>query len=117
VLKTTKNAQIRRFATSMIGDHGKTTATVTAAARAAKIPPKPPMLDAPKATMVRQLNATRGTARDRLYIQQQKTAHQEALALHQDYAASGTEPHLKAAATAAVPIVQHHLEMLNGMKM
>jgi len=52
--------------------------------------------------------AASGTARDSLYTTQQKAAHAEALALHQDSAAKGTAPALKAASAKIVPVVQHH---------
>ncbi|MFD1950480.1 DUF4142 domain-containing protein [Sphingomonas arantia] len=116
VLKTTKNPGVRSFAQMMITDHGKTTATVMAAAKTAGIRPAPPKLDAPKAQMIADLNRATGPARDALYLQQQATAHQEALALHQGYSTSGTQPALKAAATKAVPIVQHHIEMISAIK-
>jgi putative membrane protein len=39
----------------------------------------------------------------------QVPAHQEALLLHQNYAANGDTPSLRTAAGAAVPFVQQHL--------
>ena len=56
-----------------------------------------------------------GTERDALYVTQQKEAHQMALALHQGYAANGTSAPLKAAAAKIAPVVQSHIDMLNGM--
>jgi putative membrane protein len=115
VLASTKNPKIRSFAQTMISDHGKTTAEVKAAALKAGMKPKSPMLDQEKSKMIHDLTAARGEARDKLYVQQQKAAHQEALALHHSYSASGDKAPLKAAATKAVPIVEHHIEMLNAM--
>jgi len=58
-----------------------------------------------------QLDALRGagTNFDSLYTQQQVAAHEEALALLQRQADSGTAP-LKAFAAATVPVVEGHLE-------
>ncbi|WP_331012101.1 DUF4142 domain-containing protein [Sphingomonas sp.] len=116
VLKTTKNPAVRKYAQTMIKDHGKTTASVMAAAKAAKLPMTPPALDSEKAAMIQQLNGTTGTARDSLYLTQQAMAHRQALALHQGYSADGSQPALKAAATKAVPIVQHHIMMIDQIK-
>lgn len=116
VSKSTQNPDIRRFAQDMITDHGKTTATVTAAAKQAGLPAKPPKLNATQTANMKALTSAQGAARDRLYLQQQGTSHQQALALHQGYSQAGTEPHLKAAATKAVPIVQHHIQMLGQIK-
>ena len=92
-------------------------ADVKAAARKSGLTPKPPTLDKQQQTMLKQLRDATGAARDSAYVNQQKTAHTQALALHQSYAASGDKPALKAAAGKIVPVVQHHIDMLNGMKM
>ncbi|WP_298092051.1 DUF4142 domain-containing protein [uncultured Sphingomonas sp.] len=114
VLRST-NPKIRTFAQAMIRDHSKSTADVKAAAAKAGVRPAPPKLEPMQADMVAKLRQASGTQRDQLYVQQQKTAHQQALALHQGYAQSGTAAPLKAAAAKIAPVVQHHLEMLNGM--
>jgi putative membrane protein len=44
-----------------------------------------------------------------LVIDQQVTAHEMALSLHQNYASSGDTPALRKTAQAAVPIIQQHL--------
>ena len=115
VLATTKNPALKQFATMMVADHNKSTADVKAAAIRSKLTPKPPMLDAMGTRNIAALKAARGTARDALYISQQKTAHQNALSLHQGYAQAGTAPALKQVAASIAPTVQHHIEMLSSM--
>lgn len=115
VLATTKNPALKRFATMMVTDHTKSTADVKAAAIQSKLSPKPPMLDAMGTKNIAALKAATGTARDSLYITQQKTAHEKALALHQNYAATGTAPALKQTAAKIAPVVQHHIDMLSSM--
>lgn len=115
VLQTTQDADLRRFAEMMIEHHTMTTQTVVQAAQAEGMTPAPPMLDAPKADMIRQLQAANGTARDDLYKQQQVMAHREALMLHASYAKNGEAPALKAAAAAAVPIVSRHYNAIVKM--
>ncbi|WP_294392081.1 DUF4142 domain-containing protein [uncultured Sphingomonas sp.] len=117
VLATTKNADIRRFADQMVKDHTTSTAEVKAAAQKSGLTPKSPKLDAKQTRMVSDLTRAKGTERDRLYIEQQRAAHQEALALHKDYAATGTAAPLKAAAAKIAPVVQHHIDELSRMSM
>jgi len=115
LLQTTQNAKLREFADMMVTDHTKSTADVKAAAEAAGLTVPPPRLDATGLRNVAALRATKGTLRDQLYVRQQKTSHQKALALHQGYAANGSAAGLKTVAGQIVPVVQHHIEMLNGM--
>lgn len=115
VSQSTKNMKIREFAQMMIAHHTKSTADVTSAARQANVPVPPPSLNAEQTAMMAQLRAAHGEARDTAYLTQQKTAHAQALTLHQIYAAAGTAAPLRAAAAAIVPVVQQHIERLNAM--
>lgn len=115
VLATTKNAKLHSFAEGMIKDHTQSTADVKAAAKAGKVMAGPPHLDAMGAKNIAALKAKTGTARDALYIQQQKTSHQMALQLQQGYADTGSVAPLKAAAAKIVPVVQHHISELASM--
>lgn len=114
VLQSTQDPKVREFAQGMIRDHAKSTADVKAAAMQGKLKVPPPKLNPEQTRMVAQLRAAKGTQRDMLYWEQQKTAHQQALELHQSYAAGGKTPSLKTTAATIVPVVQHHIEMLNG---
>lgn len=115
VLQTSKDAKIRQFAQMMVTQHAKSTADVKAAAARSKVMAPPPMLMPDQADMIAQLTAARGTDRDALYVSQQRTAHDKALALHQSFAANGSAAPLKMAAAKIVPVVQHHIEMLQAM--
>lgn len=109
------NPGVKSFAREMIKDHTDSTAKVKAAARKSGIAVAPPKLDPAQAQMLSKLRAAHGTARGRLYVSQQKMAHQQALALHGGYAEHGDRPALKAVAGDIAPVVQHHIEMLAGM--
>lgn len=115
VKASTKNDALKQFATMMVSDHTKSTADVKAAATQSGVTPKPPMLDPMGRKNIAALKASKGPARDALYIRQQKTAHQQALALHQSFAASGSAAALKEVASTIAPTVQHHIEMLAAM--
>lgn len=116
VLQSTKDPAVRDFANMMITDHSKSTDMVKAAATKSGVTPKPPVLEPKQRAMIDALKAASGTARDELYVTQQKQAHQQALALHKSYGAAGTAAALKATAGQIVPVVQHHISMLNNIK-
>lgn len=115
VLQSTRDPKVREFATMMIRDHQKSTADVKKAATAARVRVPAPKLEPMQAQMVAELRAKTGAKRDRTYVTQQRTAHQQALALHSGYAQGGTAAPLKTVAAATAPVVQHHIEMLQGM--
>ena len=75
----------------------------------------PAQLDQKHQAMLEKLK-TAGAGFDREYISQQQTAHQEALALMQGYAASGDNPKLKALAAQTVPVIRDHLTMIDQLK-
>ena len=114
VLRTTKNAKVRSFATMMVSDHAKSTAMVKAAAAKANVKAPPPQLNADQQSKISALTKASGTARDKLYWDQQKTAHAQALELHQTFARSDGPAPLKDAASKIVPVVQQHIAALNG---
>ena len=109
------NPAIRSFASQMVTDHTKSTADVKAAAMQAGMHPKPPMLNAMQAKMIASLKRAHGTARDTMYITQQKAAHDQALALHTGYSTGGTSDPLKMVAANIAPVVQSHIQMLSTM--
>lgn len=110
VLKDAKNPKVRMFAQMMISDHSKTTMQVTAAAKASGMHPMPPKLMPKQMKMIADLKAAPMAGREKLYVDQQVMAHEEALALHQGYAMGGDKPALVKVAKGAVPVVQHHLD-------
>ena len=115
VMASSTNPKIRGFATMMIKDHTQSTADVKQATTRARLNPSPPKLTPKQTRELAALGSANGSARDRLYIDQQKTAHSEALAVQQGYANDGKVATLKAAATKIVPVVQHHIDVLNTM--
>ena len=109
------NPSVRSFAAMMIKDHAASTADIRAAATKAKTKVAPPALEPMQAKNLAALRASTGTARDKLYIEQQKAAHAAALSLQQGYAQEGDVPALRAVAAKIVPVVQHHKMMIDAM--
>jgi putative membrane protein len=116
VLKTAKGAKVRSFAQMMITDHNKSTMQVKAAAKSDHVVAGPPKLMPAQAKMISELKAAKGANMEKLYVTQQLTAHEQALALHTTFAQGGDKPALKQAAAGIVPVVQSHLDELRGMQ-
>lgn len=107
---------VHSFASMLIADHTRMTQTMMAAAQAAGLTPPPPMLMPQHQAMLDQLRAAgSGPAFDRAFHDAQMMAHQQALQLHQNYAASGDNPALRTVASQAVPVIQAHLQQVHGL--
>ena len=50
---------------------------------------------------------------DKMYLDQQKLTHQEAIALHRGYAENGDNPQLRSVAAGGLPMVVRHEKMLH----
>lgn len=115
-MQMSHNPAVRSFANMLIADHSRSTQMVVAAAQSARIPPPPPALLPQHQAMLDQLRAAgSGPNFDMTFKQIQTGAHQEALQLHQTYAASGDVPALRSAAGQIIPVVQMHLNHLQGL--
>jgi len=117
IMTTSTNGDIAGFARQMTIDHTKSTEMVKAAAKADGIAAPAPVMTAKQKGDLAALSASKGAARDSLYVTQQKAAHADALALMQGYSASGSAKHLKETAGKIAPVVQSHIDMLNKMAM
>jgi putative membrane protein len=116
LMVTSHNPAIKDFATRMITDHSKSTKMVTAAARLDHVPVKRPSLTIKQRTDLTALKAVpAGKTKDDLYVKQQNSAHDDALALMQDYASSGSAHHLSMAAGKIAPVVEKHKAMLANL--
>ena len=108
-LTRAQSPEVRQYAQMLIDHHTQTSQTLMAAARDAGMTPPPPVLMPRHAAMLEGVRRAPADRFDAVYIAAQVPAHQEALALHQNYAANGDTPSLRAAASTAVPLVQQHL--------
>lgn len=108
-LERSNNDAVRQFAQMLITHHTQLTNATMAAAREAGLNPPPPSLLPHHAEMLDRLRAAPSADFDRMYREEQITAHQEALNLHRTYAESGDEAPLRTSASSAVPIIQQHL--------
>jgi putative membrane protein len=111
------NADVKSLAQHIRTDHEKSSTELKSAAGTANISVAP-KLDAEKQGLLDQLKATaRGADFDKLYVEQQKTAHQKALDLLQNYSSGGDNEALKSFATKASGVVKNHLDQANSIKL
>lgn len=114
-LERSQSPAIKQFAQMMIDHHTTTTQQVAQAAQASGMTPPPPALLPPHRALLDKLQPAQGRDFDRMYLDQQRTAHRQALALHQTYSRRGDKEPLRQAAAGAVPIVQQHIEQLKTL--
>lgn len=116
VLEQTQSPEIRTFAETMIADH--TAAAEEMAQIAGTAPPAPDapdiMLEPPHATLMSQLEAAEGSP-DAAYVDLQRQAHEQAVALFTDYATNGQDGAVKDFAEATLPKLQEHLQMVQNL--
>lgn len=113
ILKTTQNPQIKSFAEMMIKDHESSTAMLKKAAKSESINAPTPKLTADQQQTLDSIKAAKGADADKIYLGAQREGHGAALSLHKTYAANGNSAALKDAAAKIVPVVQHHITMLD----
>ena len=109
------SAGIKSFGAMLQTDHAKSTSDLKAAAQGSGVTVAP-ALDAEKQAMLTELRPAKGADFDRLFIDQQTTAHQKAVQLLQHYGNAGDNAKLKAFATKARTVVQAHLDQVSRMK-
>jgi putative membrane protein len=116
--KRSKTADIKAFAKMMVTDHTKSTAMVKkAVADSGRTDIMPPTaLPADKQALIDALNQASDADFDKTYVDQQVTAHKDALALMTGYAMSGDTPALKDAAGKIVPVVRMHLDKITSLQ-
>jgi len=105
------SADVAAFADHMIRDHTATTAAMTSMLAGMNPPMTPPTsMTAKHQAMLEKLqNAGTGDAFARAYVQAQTMSHQEAVALHSNYAKSGDNATLRQFAQTTLPSLQGHL--------
>lgn len=108
-LQKTQNADVRQFAQMMVDHHTMTTQDLMTTARSAGLTPPTPMLPPDKAQKVAALQAAPAAGFDAMYMREQVMGHEEALALHRNYATRGDNAMLRQAAAKTAPIVEQHL--------
>lgn len=110
--KRSGNADIRAFGGMMVKDHTQTTNQLRDVLVKDRLPvPQSPTPNPEQAKLLADLTAAPKASFDKAYTHSQVVAHQMAVDVIQGYMDHGDNPDLKTLATAARPLVQHHLDM------
>lgn len=111
------SAGVKKFASAMIEGHTASTAKIKAAAAKAKPAIKPDAtLTSDQQSTLDDLGKLKGSDFDKAYIDNQISAHEDALSLMKSYADKGDTPSLKTAAGEIAPVVQKHLDMAKALQ-
>lgn len=111
-----QNPRVLAFARQMTDDHASTTAALKRAAAKSGVQGPPEGISGDQARLLGALQSLKGPAFDKAYARQQVLAHQSALVVEQGYADRGADPNVRQAAQAAIPTIQHHLDMARGLQ-
>ncbi|MFC5068441.1 DUF4142 domain-containing protein [Flaviflagellibacter deserti] len=114
-LKKGESAEVKDFARMMVRDHGKANRELMDLAKEMGAE-TPKALDSKHNQVIQKLGGLSGAAFDRMYIQAQLDAHNEAVALFRNYGeSSASNSQLKQFATNTLPILQEHRRHVQGL--
>jgi putative membrane protein len=108
-LQRSTSPRVRDFASRMIAAHKGTSAQLSLAGRRLNLLPSASLRPTDQA-MLDALEASGSF--DAEYIRDQRTVHQQAIALDSAFASNGESPTLRPVAAAALSIEQRHLKLL-----
>jgi putative membrane protein len=98
---------VKDFASQMVEDHSKAGEDLRGALGEAQLPAAP--LSPKHAAMIKMLEEAEGAEFERLYIDMQAGAHQEAVSLFRTFASSGDDAELVSFAEATLPTLEAHM--------
>ena len=106
------DSDTKPFAEKMVKDHQQTSAELKSLVQGGKLKVTlPTALDTEHQKKLDELKAKSGKDFDSAYDSLQKQAHEEAVALFEQYARDGDNPDLKAWAAKTLPHLKEHLTM------
>lgn len=109
--------EVKSFAEQMIGDHNKANAELMAIA--ARLDPPmsvPTELNGKHRAMLQAINEAGANNPSRAYVDAQRAAHNEAVALFTAYAANGDNAQLQAFASRQLPTLRAHLDHIRRIE-
>jgi putative membrane protein len=107
-----KDTEVKNFADRMVKDHTQTTDMLKKTLREDNENIVPPSdLDSTHKQMLTQLEDAPAADFNKTYMDMQVKGHEQAVKLHQDYAANGDDAKLKDFAKDVVPKIKEHLAM------
>ncbi len=114
-MKTSSNAEIRRFAGMMIADHQKNEGELKTLATTNNVV-LPTSLTPDKKQEVDKLRTQTGPAFDRGYVALQVKAHQQTVAKFESAALAIGDPDVKNYAAKSLPVLRQHLKTITDLE-
>jgi putative membrane protein len=108
------DGDVQSFANQMITDHTKTTSDLQGLAPGANVT-LPTQMTSSQQGMLDKLKDLKGKDFAKQYMDDQVSAHKDAVSLFERYGKGGDNDKLKAWATQTLPTLQHHLDMAQGI--
>jgi putative membrane protein len=106
---------VQTFANQMVTDHTKTTSELTGLVQGGAHIPVPTAMTSSQESMLTKLQGLQGDEFAKQYMDDQVSAHKDAVSLFQRYGNGGDNDQLKNWATQTLPTLQHHLEMAQSI--
>jgi len=113
-LSKSTDANVKMIAQHMVDDHTKANAALMALAQRKGIPAASLVPNADQIAKLGKLDNLNGAEFDREYISQQRAAHEDTIAKFQAEASNGFDRDLRDFASATLPTLRGHLDMING---
>lgn len=108
--------RVRAFAERMLQDHRHLEDDLRKAADLSGLELPATGMSSDQALLLSGLQSLRGPDFEKAYARQQVLAHTQAVAVQDSFAASGSDPHLRAAVQAALPTIRDHLKQAQQLK-
>jgi putative membrane protein len=116
-LERTRNAEVRRLATMIKTDHTEASNRFKSIVGEMSPPMTPPTeLDQRRQGLIDNLRSASADDFDRVYLDQQVAAHNEALTLHRGFSDNTDAAPLAAHARSVVPKIEAHLQMAEQLR-
>lgn len=109
-LKTSKDPDVKKFADTMVSDHGKANAELEALAKEQRLT-VPAKLDKKHEAMLKSLQQA-GSGFDAPYIKAQLEGHVTTVKMFERYAENGDNEALQTFAVKTLPTLRMHLDMI-----
>lgn len=108
----------REFGMMMVDHHTTATHQMQAALMSSEVARFLPnlkattQLDNRRQGLLKHLREAPDDGFDKAYLDQQRTAHEEAITLHRGYAENGDNPQLRSVAIGGLPMIERHLRAI-----
>jgi putative membrane protein len=103
------SSEVKKFADQMIADHGKANKELMELAKKVGLDVPAKMLD-PDQKLYDKVKAAKGAEFDKVYMDAQVKAHDDAVELFNNAAKNAKDPGLKAFAEKTLPVIKSHQE-------